>query len=138
MRRNPGGYIGEQLPPTPKRKAGTSPTARTLSLLRGQGYTAGVVERYNRFSRTRHDLGGCIDIVAWKPGHGIVGIQACAGASHAARLTKAKEQPGLTTWLAAGGKFAVISWAKQGARGKRKLWTDRWEWVSAADAAEGK
>lgn len=107
-----------------------SPTARTLKLLRDKGYEAGVVERFNSFTKQRHDLLGCIDIVACKPGHGIIGVQACAGASHAARVKKSAAQPGLRTWLLSGGGFVVVSWAKQGARGKRKTWTDRWQWVT--------
>lgn len=119
-----------------------SPTARTLKLLRDKGYQAGVVERYNSFTKQRNDLFGCIDLIAVKPGHGIVGVQACAGASHAARVKKSAEQPGLRAWLDSGGGFVVVSWAKQGGRGKRKVWTDRWEWLTvkelAAPAAGGR
>ena len=45
-----------------------SPTARTLALLRKQGYTAQVVERYCHYSHRRIDLFACIDVLALKPG----------------------------------------------------------------------
>jgi hypothetical protein len=106
-----------------------TPTSRTLKECRKRGWTAGVVERFNSYTRKSNDLFGCIDIVAITP-DGILGIQTCAGASHAARRTKSLAEPRLATWIGAGARFAVWSWAKQGGRGKRKLWTLREEAVS--------
>lgn len=107
-----------------------SPTARTLARLRKDGCTAQVVERWNQYSRTRHDLFGFIDIVAIRDG-AIVGIQATSGTNVSARVTKMKAEPRVDAWLAAGGKAEVWGWAKQGARGKAKRWTLR---VVAFDA----
>ena len=106
-----------------------SPTARTLKVLRDSGWTAQVVERFCPFSKRRKDLFGCIDIVALIKGR-IVGIQACAGGSHAARRTKSQAEPLLQNWLQAGGLFVVWSWAKQGPAGKAKRWTFRIEGIS--------
>ena len=119
----------------------TSPTQRTLAWCKEHGLTVQVVERWCSFSRRRIDLFGCVDLVmavdcsrAYPPGErGIYGIQACAGASHAARRTKSIAEPRLRTWLLAGGRFAVVSWAKRGERGKRKLWTMRWEEIRLED-----
>jgi len=102
-----------------------SPTSRTLALFRSLGFECGVVERYNSFTKQRTDLAGCIDLLAWKEDVGIIGIQACAGASHAARRTKAVAEPRLETWIRSGGRFEVVSWLKMGGRGKRKLWQPR-------------
>lgn len=107
-----------------------SPTQRTLQALRKLGFVAAVVERWNPHARVRQDLFGCIDIVAIRDGIGILGIQACAGASHAARRDKAAAEPKLRTWLECGGRFEIWSWAKQGARGKRKTWTLRREEIN--------
>jgi hypothetical protein len=104
-----------------------SPTKRTLDAAREMGMTVQVVERFCHFSKRRIDLLGCIDLVAVKPGIGIIGIQACAGSSHAARRTKALAEPRLREWLESGGRFEVWSWAKQGPRGKVKRWTLRRE-----------
>lgn len=42
--------------------------ARTLKLLRDQGYTAEIVERFNTFSHTRKDFCGFADILAFQVG----------------------------------------------------------------------
>jgi hypothetical protein len=116
----------------------TSPTQRTLAELKRLGWTAQVVEHWNGFARRRIDLFGVIDIVVIVPyeGHGspldhLLGIQCCAGASHATRRTKILAEPRALEWLRAGGKLDVWSWAKQGARGKRKTWTLRIEAITA-------
>jgi hypothetical protein len=115
----------------------SSPTARTLAKLREEGWTAQVVERFNPYSKTRVDLGGGIDIVAWsslgpETLSGIMGVQACAGASHAARRDKLLALPSMREWVAAGARLEIWSWAKQGARGARKLWTLRREALELA------
>lgn len=107
-----------------------SPTARTLAECRSRNWPVQVVERFCIYSKRRIDLFGCIDLVAITP-DGILGIQACAGASHAARRTKALAEPRLRAWLEAGARFEVWSWAKRGDRGERKLWTLRVEDIAA-------
>jgi hypothetical protein len=101
-------------------------------MMRKDGYTAQVVEKFNSFTKTRLDLFGCIDLIAVGQGR-IVGVQACAGGDHAKRKAKALAEPRLKTWLESGGQFAVVSWAKRGARGERKLWTARVEYVTRGD-----
>ena len=100
-----------------------TPTARSLALLREMGYACQVVEQFNRFSKTRLDLFGCIDIVAAHEDFGILGVQATTTSNAAAREKKALAEPRLLTWLLAGGKFTVHGWALRGKRGTRKLWT---------------
>lgn len=110
---------------------GKSPTARTLQELRECGYTAQVVERYNAFARVRQDLFGCIDIVAMPPANYrldlIIGIQCCAGSSHAAHRDKIMLETRLVDWIRCGGSFELWSWSKAGKRGERKEWTKRVE-----------
>lgn len=109
------------------------PTARTLAYCRKQNWMAGVVERFNRHTNRSNDLFGCIDIIVCDgPGRGVIGVQACRGGDHATRREKALEEPRLATWLATGSRFEVWSWAKQGPRGKRKLWTLRRETIDAS------
>lgn len=112
--------------------AKTSPTSRTLQELKRLGFAAQVVERWNAFAKKRIDLFGIIDVVAIKPGVGIIGIQATSGTNHAARRTKSLAEPRLRLWLESGGRFEVWSWAKQGARGARKLWELRREEITVA------
>ena len=114
-----------------------SPTQRTLQECKRRGYTAQVVERRIPRSFITLDLFGVIDIVALTP-DGILGIQATSGANHRSRVAKSLDEPRMHSWLAAGGLFAVWSWAKRGARGKRKTWTLRTEALGAAQAGRGK
>jgi len=104
----------------------SSPTARSLQECRKRGYTAQVVERWCQYSRRRIDLFGVVDIVAITP-TAILAIQACAGASHANRMTKIQAEPRTALWLQAGGKLSIWSWSKRGAKGHRKTWTLREE-----------
>lgn len=104
-----------------------TPTARTLKLARELGFEAGVVERYNSFTKQRYDLYGCIDLILMKPGVGIIGVQACAGSSHAARRSKIMAEPRMRTWIESGGRLEIWSFSKRGERGKRKTWTVRRE-----------
>lgn len=103
----------------------SSPTSRSLEMLRELGFLAQVVEHFNPHVRIRQDLFGCIDILAAREGVGILAVQACARASHAARRTKSLSEPKLLTFLAAGGRFEVWSWAKIGKAGEPKRW-DCW------------
>ncbi len=103
----------------------TSPTKRTLDWLRDHGFDAGVVERFNTFTKRRHDLFGWIDIVAIK-GSLTVGVQATSSDNLAARVTKAAEIPQCEAWAKEGNRQAwFFGWRKGGAAGKRKVWTCR-------------
>lgn len=106
-----------------------SPTQRTLAYCRSLGWVCAVVEKWNPHAKVRQDLFGCIDILALTIEGRTMGIQACAGASHAARRTKAMAESRLQDWLHCGNLFEVWSWSKQGPRGKRKVWTLRREAV---------
>ena len=119
-----------------------TPTARSLAYLRAQGYHAYVVERWIPQARVRKDVAGFMDILAWSVDHGpdqpaiTLAVQATTGANLSARQRKI-ECGGLTVseyeafegWKACGHKVCIHGWAKQGARGKRKLWTLREVWV---------
>lgn len=106
-----------------------SPTARTLAYLRKQGWTAGVVEKWNQYARVRQDLFGCIDIVC-VDGCEIMGVQATTTSNQANRLTKSLAEPRLRAWLEAGGRFAVVGWKKSK---KTNRWEMTWREVSLAE-----
>ena len=110
-----------------------SPTERSLAHARALGWTVGVVERRIPGKWITIDLFGCIDIVAAGGVRGVVGIQSTVGDRHAEHRAKAIAEPRLRAWLASGGVFLMWSWAKQGARGKRKLWKLREEELTLAD-----
>ena len=89
-----------------------TPTQRALADLREEGWTAQVVEKWNPYARIRQDLFGCIDLVAVHSEQGTIGVQACAGASLAARIAKSCAEPRLVTWLQAGNRFECWGWRK--------------------------
>jgi len=109
-----------------------SPTSRSLVECRKRGWIAQVVERWNPHARVRQDLFSVIDIVAITP-TGILGIQACAGTSHAARVAKVVAEPRVRAWLGAGARLAVWSYAKRGARGELKRWQLREQEILASE-----
>ena len=101
----------------------SSPTARTLALLRKEGYVAQVVERWVPQARKRVDLFGCVDVLAMRAtDKGVLGVQATSASNLAARVTKALAEPRLLTWLSAGNRFLLHGWALKGKAGARKLW----------------
>jgi hypothetical protein len=103
-----------------------SPTQRALADLKKVGHTAQVVERWNAHAKVRQDLFGVIDVLALDVKAGVIlGVQATSGSNHSARVAKALKESRVADWLSCGGWFQVWSYAKRGARGKRKLWTRR-------------
>lgn len=124
------GYISEsQTPRRPQNHHGfevkTSPTKRSLDLLRADNWTVQVTERWNPFARVRQDLLGFIDLIAISPTRGIVGVQTTTSDNLAARIDKIKAEPKAAIWLASGGRIICHGWSKKGAKGKRKLWDCR-------------
>lgn len=111
----------------------TSPTQRSLAMLRERGMLAEVVERWNPYTKTRKDLFGFADIVAVLESTGDpFFVQTTSGANLAARRTKilgiAAEFPAVAA-LIRTGRVVLHGWAKRGGRGKRKVWTLREEIV---------
>jgi len=110
--------------------AKTSPTQRTLKVLRGEGCVCGIVEKWNQFAMIRQDLFGFIDLVALR-GNKIVGVQCCAGSGHADHRRKILAEPRHRAWLAAGGEIELRSWRKIKVTrgGKAERWAERVEYI---------
>jgi hypothetical protein len=105
-----------------------SPTQRTLKALRGRGFFAEVVERWNPHARIRQDLYRWVDIVAVKAGEPILGVQTTSGPNAAARIDKARGNAALSSWIRAGGRLAVFAWAKHKRRLASGGWSERPVW----------
>lgn len=124
----------------------SSPTVRTLKLLRDQGWTCHVVEKYIKFGNMafgrRIDAFGFGDILACHESHVAVGfgieksrypqialVQTCSssGGDFAERRAKILASKEAGIWMRSGGIILLIGWAKRGPRGKRKLWTPKIE-----------
>ncbi len=110
----------------------SSPTARSLELLREMKFQCQVVESFNHFTKQRKDLFGIIDILAVHETLGILGVQTTTGSNHSARFKKACKAP-LHKWFRAGAHMAIWSWSKRGKQGERKLWTVRVQQVVLED-----
>jgi hypothetical protein len=120
-----------------KPKKPFSANAKTLEQCRKLGWHAQTVEQTVPKTFIKRDLFGVIDIIAvtnGEPAHParILGIQATSGRHHSARVAKIIAEPRARAWVDAGGLLEVWTWEKQGARGKRKLWTLRRERIEPA------
>ena len=92
----------------------TSPTSRSLVLLRRSGCFAAVVERWIPKIDRRADLFGFGDILAVRRGEqGSLIVQATTRPNVSSRLNKAKRRPELAHWLAAGNRFEVWGWYRR-------------------------
>jgi hypothetical protein len=90
-----------------------SPTARTLMLLRQEGYLAEVVEKWIPRANIRKDLFGFIDILAVAPDGTVLAAQVTSGSNVSARLAKSRDvivtHPQLRK---TGWRFEVHGWRK--------------------------
>jgi len=95
--------------------------ARTIRLLRSEGYIAQSVERYNYHAKRRVDLFSVIDVIAVHPGkQGVLGVQVTTASNLSSRVKKAIQTPELKTWLLAGNRFEVHAWRKTPIKPKSK------------------
>lgn len=148
----------EEPAPRKKRKASTSPTARTLEECRKRGWIAGVVERHSPFPKPfgkKHDFLGMIDLVAidtgvsWQCITGCgrkqrgqtIGIQACSdgrtgaggrGSDLAARRAKILAEPRARAWVEAGNRLEIWAWGSR-VVGKGRRWRVRIERFEVRD-----
>ena len=89
----------------------SSPTQRSLALLRERGLTAAIVEHWNPFARVRNDLFGFVDILAI--GESLtLGVQTTSRSNMAARIAKISDHENWPAVLRAGWKMEVHGWAK--------------------------
>jgi hypothetical protein len=92
----------------------SSPTKRTLALLRKQGFIVEVVEKRVPGCGISRDLFGIADVLAIHPEQHIVLLVQTTTADHFAnRLRRVQEQPALSLLLAAGVRVEVWAWAKR-------------------------
>jgi hypothetical protein len=91
--------------------AKTSPTQRSLQLMRDRGCLAEVVERWNPHSRTRHDLWGFVDIICLDDNQ-VIAVQSTSRSNMSARIRKIEEHENLAAVLRAGIQIVVHGWKK--------------------------
>jgi hypothetical protein len=95
-----------------------SPMQLSLDYLAKLGYACQIVERRlpipGRF--VTQDCFGFADILAYKPGVGIVLVQTTSAANFTARAKKVANSPHSGPWCRAGGKIFLHGWGKEGLR----------------------
>ena len=94
--------------------AKTSPTQRSLAVLREKYPLVQVVEKWNPHARIRQDLFGIIDILCVGDGE-TVAVQTTSGSAVAARLKKMADSPALPHLRDAGWRILVHGWRKNAA-----------------------
>ena len=94
-----------------------SPTQRSLALLRKDGWTVDVTERWIPGMNVRKDFLGFVDLIALRGGETLA-VQATSdnGGNMAARVAKIKASPNLPIVLAAGWAVCVLGWRKKANR----------------------
>ena len=124
----------------PRRKKGTSPSARSMKWFRENGWIVARVEQRLRipgakFPRTL-DAFNFGDLLAAKPGEGVALVQVTSSGHLAGREAKILNlvisdndpRPIAVEWLKSGGRILLHGWAKRGPRGQVKRWTlTEWE-----------
>ena len=93
----------------------TSPTQLTLRLLRDEGWTAEIVERWNPHARVRQDMFGFIDVLAVKGPH-TMAIQTTSAANVSSRIRKIADTPTIGAVREAGWTIRVHGWSKKKGR----------------------
>ena len=94
-------------------------TLRTTKHLREQGYLVATVEHYNSFTRRKHDLFGCIDLLAIGNGETLA-IQVTSRSNMSARIKKIQDAEALPEMLRSKWRIIVHGWDK-GTTGRYRL-----------------
>jgi hypothetical protein len=89
----------------------TSPTQRSLKLLRERGLRAEVTERWNQWAKVRQDLFGIIDIVAIGDKQ-TFGVQTTSYSNMSARVKKIQDSDAYPLLKEAGWNIIVHGWKK--------------------------
>lgn len=94
-------------------------TLRTTKHLKEQGYLVATVEHYNSFTRRKHDLFGCIDLLAIGNGETLA-IQVTSRSNMSARIKKIQDNLALPEMLRSKWRILVHGWDK-GTNGRYRL-----------------
>jgi len=86
-----------------------------MALLRERGYTVATVEHYNAFTKRKHDLFGCIDLLAIGNGE-TVAVQVTSKSNLAARKHKVEEAEAYPEMLRSKWRVILHGWFKEGNR----------------------
>ena len=94
-------------------------TGRSTALLRERGYIVATVEHYNAFTKRKHDLFGCIDLLAIGNGE-TVAVQVTSKGHLSERRHKVEEAEAYPEMLRSGWKVVLHGWYKEANRWQLK------------------
>ena len=89
----------------------TSPTQRSLKLMRDRGYLCEVTERWNPFAKIRQDLYNFVDVLCIREGE-TVAVQTTSYSNVSARIKKISELDTSAIVKLAGWKIVIQGWRK--------------------------
>jgi len=89
----------------------SSPTQRSLKLMRERGYLCEITERWNPFAKIRQDLFNFVDVLCIKDGE-TVAVQTTSYSNISARVKKISELDTAPIVKLAGWKIIVQGWRK--------------------------
>jgi len=110
----------------------TSTNTRTINRLRGDLYTAEVVEKWIDRIKKRRDYLHLFDILGFKEGEGIIGIQTTTEPQMYDHRKAMLANANLLPWLMSGGRGELWDW-KAVYKGKRKYWMPRIQEATVID-----
>lgn len=90
-------------------------TTRSKALLTEQGYLVATVEHYNAFTKRKHDLFGCIDLLAIGNNE-TVAVQVTSKSNLSARRHKIEDAEAYPEMLRSGWRIVLHGWYKEGNR----------------------
>ena len=89
----------------------SSPTQRSLKLMRERGYLCEITERWNQWAKVRQDLFSFVDVLCIKDGE-TVAVQTTSYSNISARVKKISELDTAPIVKLAGWKIIVQGWRK--------------------------
>ncbi len=101
----------------------SSPTQRSLKLMRERGFLCDVTEKWIPGANIRKDLYGFIDVLC--VGGNIVGVQSTSYSNVSARVKKIMESPNLPIVAGAGIMVVVHGWRKV-----KNRWVVKEVWIT--------
>lgn len=90
-------------------------TPKSKALLVEQGYQVALVETYNAFTKRKHDLFGCIDLLAIGNGE-TVAVQVTSKDNLSSRRHKIEDAEAYPEMLRSGWRIVLHGWYKDGNR----------------------
>jgi len=89
-----------------------TPSQRTIAHLRKLGYQTANVEHYNYFTKRKHDLFGCIDILAIGNNETLA-VQVTSKSNMSSRIKKIEESEALPEMLRSNWRVIVHGWFRK-------------------------